>query len=272
MSTPNLLDLLQNLLRDPAGFREDPEGFLSPSGDVSPDDVHEALTLLQDRQDSDLGRVSNTGGVVHVPPPPPAAAPHPGESNQEAAIRYLDTYVTSNHIGDPEPAVDDSVSQQSETDDGDFDQDDDADSLMTSDDEDQDDEDDDDQDDDEDEDDEDDHTSTDEDGGDDEDDDQDDEDDDEDQDDDHNVGFGEGDTSSTEIDGGTSADDGETSAIDDSPHDSPHDSSDPTTDLTGDSDGSVPETYDDTSAYTVDDTATTDTHASPQEAYSTEVV
>jgi hypothetical protein len=267
MSTPNLLDLLQNLLRDPTGFREDPEGFLSPSGDVSPDDIHEALTLLQDRPDSDLGRVNGTGGnnVVHVPPPPPAAAPQPGESNQEAAIRYLDTYVTSNHIGDPEPTVDDSVSQQTETDDGDFDQDDDADSLMTSDDEDEDDEDDDeDQDDDEDDDeddeddDEDDHTSTD-DGG------------DEDE-DDHNVGFGEGDTSSTEIDGGTSADDGETSAIDDSPHDSPHDSSDPTTDFTDNSDSSVPEAYDDNSAYTIDDTATTDNHAGPQEAYSTEVV
>src|SRR5918998_6907642 len=120
MSTSNLLETLQNLLRDPAAYREDPEGFLSSSGDVSPDDIREALILLQDRQDADLGRAGNAGNaggnhVVHVPPPPPAAAPEPGESNQEAAIRYLDTYVTSNHIGDPQPAVDESAGLQIET-------------------------------------------------------------------------------------------------------------------------------------------------------------
>src|SRR5688572_2988671 len=110
MSTSNLLELLQNLLRDPTAYREDPEGFLSPCGDLSPEDVREALILLQDRQDTDFGRVSNTGGnhVVHVPPPPPAAAPEPGESNQEAAIRYLDTYVTTNHIDNRDTTVDNS--------------------------------------------------------------------------------------------------------------------------------------------------------------------
>jgi hypothetical protein len=267
MSTPNLLELLQNLLRDPTAYREDPEGFLSSAGDVSPEDIREALILLQDRQDSDLGRVNNTGGnhVVHVPPP--AAAPEPGESNQEAAVRYLDTYVTGNHVDDSD---DNSVSQQTEPDEGDFDQDIDADSVLTSDDELEDSDDDEDEDEDDDEDDDEDAT------GDEDDEDSSTDDDDKDDDegdegvaaDDDNVGFGDGDTSATEIDGGTSADDGETSTIDSSPHDS----DDPTTDFTDSSDTSVDGAYDDNSTYTDDDTATTDSHPSTQEAYSTEVV
>jgi hypothetical protein len=254
MSTPNLLELLQNLLRDPTAYREDPEGFLSASGDVSPDDIREALILLQDRQDSDLGRVNNPGGnhVVHVPPPPPAAAPHPGESNQEAAIRYLDTYVTSNHIGAPEPAVDDSA-QQTGTDDAefdqDFDEDIDADSAMTSGDEDEDED-----------------SDAPEDGDGDEDDDEE-EDGRTSSDDGDDVGFGEGDTSSAETDGDSSADEGESGAVDDSPQES----GGAATDFTVDPDSSVPETYGDNGAYPDDDTAGTDSHADPREEYSTEV-
>jgi hypothetical protein len=123
MSTPNLLELLLNLLRDPSAYREDPEGFLSSCGDVSPEDIREALILLQDRQDADFGRVYNTGGnhVVHVPPPPPAAAPEPGESNQEAAVRYLDTYVTNNYVTNEGDQIEDnSVNIQADTDGGDF--------------------------------------------------------------------------------------------------------------------------------------------------------
>src|SRR5918998_4156424 len=138
MSTSNLLETLQNLLRDPAAYREDPEGFLSSSGDVSPDDIREALILLQDRQDADLGRAGNAGNaggnhVVHVPPPPPAAAPEPGESNQEAAIRYLDTYVTNNYItNEGDTITDNSINQQIDTGGGDFDQDIDIDSTVAS--------------------------------------------------------------------------------------------------------------------------------------------
>src|SRR5918992_102848 len=60
MSTSNLLELLLNLLRDPSAYREDPEGFLSDCGDVSPDDIREALILLQDRQDANVNRDYNT--------------------------------------------------------------------------------------------------------------------------------------------------------------------------------------------------------------------
>jgi hypothetical protein len=135
MATTNLIELLLNLLRDPSAFREDPEGFLSSCGDVSPEDIREALILLQDRQDADFSRDHHHGGnhAVHVPPPPPAPAPHPGESDHEAAIRYLDTYVTNNYvINEGDTITDNSINQQIDTHGGDFDQDIDVDSVVAS--------------------------------------------------------------------------------------------------------------------------------------------
>ena len=135
MSTTSLIELLLNLLRDPSAFREDPEGFLSSCGDVSPEDIREALILLQDRQDADFSRDYHGGGnhVVHVPPPPPAPASHPGESDHEAAIRYLDTYVTNNYItNEGDTITDNSINQQIDTGGGDFDQDIDVDSVVAS--------------------------------------------------------------------------------------------------------------------------------------------
>jgi hypothetical protein len=299
MSTTNLLELLLNLLRDPSAYREDPEGFLSSCGDVSPEDIREALLLLQDRQDADFGREYNSGGnVIHVPPPPPAAEPEPGESNHEAAVRYLDTYVTNNYIDDRDTNIDNSTNLQVETDGGDFDADIDVDSVVASGDgsvaagddiEDSDittgddntvgdgniDGDD--------------NTSIDGDdnevvNG-----------------DDNITGFGDGDTSSTDVDGPISVDDGSSLAVDgdssvdsrdqsdddvtvDNSDNSIEDSGNTTTDVHDESDSSSHTSvqdndsyseYSDTSdhsTYTDDDTTTTDSHDSTQESYSAEVV
>ena len=96
MGVPSPTRLL-NLLRDPeakAAFKDDPNGFLASCGDISPDDVHDALVLLQDNQRADFDREYNTGanhtsGPVHLTPPPPAPEKHDGESDHEAAVRYL---------------------------------------------------------------------------------------------------------------------------------------------------------------------------------------
>ncbi|OZM82885.1 IniB N-terminal domain-containing protein [Pseudonocardia sp. MH-G8] len=135
-SSTTLIELLLNLLRDPSAldaYRDDPEGYLSSCGDVAPDDIREALVLLQDNQDADFDRDYNTGGnTVHIPPPPPAPQPEPGESDHEAAVQYLNTYITNNHIDDRDTITDNSVNQQIDTGGGDFDQDIDIDSTVAS--------------------------------------------------------------------------------------------------------------------------------------------
>jgi hypothetical protein len=135
-TSTSLLELLLNLLRDPnalAAYQDDPDGFLASCGDVSPEDIREALVLLQDNQDSDFSRDYNTGGNhVHVPPPPPAPRPEPGESDHEAAVRYLNTYVTNNYVDDRDTITDNSINQQIDTGGGDFDQDIDIDSTVAS--------------------------------------------------------------------------------------------------------------------------------------------
>jgi hypothetical protein len=294
MSTTNLLELLLNLLRDPSAYREDPEGFLASCGDVSPEDIREALILLQDRQDADFSREYNTGGNnIHVPPPPPAPSPQPGESNQEAAIRYLDTYVTNNYItNEGDTITDNSINQNIDTHGGDFDQDIDVDSVVASGDgsvaagddiEDSD------------------ITTGDEntvgDGNIDGDDNTSIEGDDNQvvNGDDNTVGFGEGDTSSTEIDGDVSVDDGGSLAVDgsssvgnstyedndtavDASDNSTNDSGNATTDwqdtsVTEDSDSySSYEDAADNSTYVDNDTTTTDSHASTEESYNAGVV
>jgi hypothetical protein len=132
-TSTSLLDLLLNLLRDPsalAAYQDDPEAYLSSCGDFSPADVHDALVLIQDNQDADLDRDHSTGGNhIQVPPLP---AVQPGETDHEAAVRYINNYVTNNHIDDRDTIVDNSVNQQIDTDGGDFDQDIDIDSAVAS--------------------------------------------------------------------------------------------------------------------------------------------
>ncbi|WP_214371312.1 IniB N-terminal domain-containing protein [Pseudonocardia sp. H11422] len=138
MSAPtSLLDLLLNLFRDPetrAAFQEDPEGFLSSCGltELTPEDVHDALVLIEDNQTASFERDYNTGGNhnhVQLPPPP---KPSDDESNHEAAVKYLNTYITNNYVDDRDTIVDNSVNQQIDTGGGDFRQDIDVDSVVAS--------------------------------------------------------------------------------------------------------------------------------------------
>jgi hypothetical protein len=135
-TSTSLIDFLLNLLRDPealAAFQEDSNGYLASCGieNLSPGDVHDALVLLQDNQDADFSRDYNTGGnsvAVHTPPP----VHHDHGDDHEAAIEYLNTYITNNYVDDRDTIVDNSVNQQIDTGGGDFDQDIDIDSTVAS--------------------------------------------------------------------------------------------------------------------------------------------
>jgi hypothetical protein len=117
-TSTSLIDLIMSLLRDPAqraAFQEDPEGFLASCGDISPEDVKDAIDLADDR-DSHQG-----GHHIHVPPAP-HPHPHPGESDHDAAIRYLDTYITNNYTID-DHSIDNSIHQNIDNEGGTFNQD-----------------------------------------------------------------------------------------------------------------------------------------------------
>lgn len=117
MTAPaSLLEIIMNLLRDPsaqAAFQADPGGWLAScgAGSVTPEQIHDALTLVNERAD---------GPGHHVPPPP---APHPGEGSHEVAIRYLNTYVENTYVDDRDTTIDSSLHQHIDTGGGDFDQD-----------------------------------------------------------------------------------------------------------------------------------------------------
>jgi len=116
----NLIDLILRLLRDPAAlaeFQQNPDAVLAACGatNLSTEDVHDALVLSDDKDDKD----DNGGHHHHVPPPP---HPHPGESDHDAAVRYIKEYVTNNYVDDRDTSIDNSVNQQIHTDGGDVDQ------------------------------------------------------------------------------------------------------------------------------------------------------
>ena len=117
----NLIELILRLLKDPAAlaeFQENPDAVLAACGasDVSAEDVHDALVLASDDDDDNNGGHHNH----HVPPPP---HPRPGESDHDAAARYIKEYVTNNYVDDRDTSVDNSVNQQIDTGGGDLDQD-----------------------------------------------------------------------------------------------------------------------------------------------------
>ncbi|MBN9097998.1 MULTISPECIES: IniB N-terminal domain-containing protein [unclassified Pseudonocardia] len=134
----SLMEFIQKLFTDGdlrALFNSDPQAVMSDYGlsSLSPDDVCDALVLAQDNQTADFSRDYNTGGNhIQLPPAPPAPRPEPGESEHEAAVRYLNTYVTNNYVDDRDTIVDNSVNQQIDTGGGDFDQDIDIDSVVAS--------------------------------------------------------------------------------------------------------------------------------------------
>jgi hypothetical protein len=138
MSQPmSLLEFLRELftnvqMRD--YFLEDPHGALEEHGlgHLSPADVHDALVLIEDTQTADFSRDYNTGDnslAVATPPPPPA---HFDGDDHEAAVQYLNNYITNNYVTDNDTIVDNSVNQQIDTGGGDFEQDIDIDSVVAS--------------------------------------------------------------------------------------------------------------------------------------------
>ena len=141
--TLSLLEFIRELLFNDetrAEFNEDPEGTLAEHGltGLSPADVHDALLLVQDNQTADFSRDYNTGNnavATFTPPPPPVhhnGGHDGGHDDHQAAVEYLNTYITNNFIDDRDTITDNSINQQIDTGGGDFDQDIDIDSVVAS--------------------------------------------------------------------------------------------------------------------------------------------
>ncbi|WP_433557350.1 IniB N-terminal domain-containing protein [Pseudonocardia xinjiangensis] len=138
MSEPmTLLEFLRELLTNEQArdwYADDPDAALKYYGldDLSPADVHDALTLIEDNQTADFDREYNTGhNEVHFPSPPPVPVHYEG-GDHEAAVEYLNRYITNNYVNDQDTIVDNSTNQQIDTHGGDFDQDIDVDSVVAS--------------------------------------------------------------------------------------------------------------------------------------------
>ncbi|MEU7818864.1 IniB N-terminal domain-containing protein [Pseudonocardia sp. NPDC049154] len=119
-------------------FREDPYGTLKDAGleDLTAEDVHDALVLIQDNDTASFDRNYDTGSNHLVAA---AAAPHHGGGHHEGdhdghkgAVEYINKYVTNNHVDDRDTIVDNSVNQKIDTDGGDFRQDIDIDAVTAS--------------------------------------------------------------------------------------------------------------------------------------------
>jgi hypothetical protein len=119
-TTPStLIQLLLSLLSDPeaaAAFQQDPAAFVAQCGltDLTPEQVHDAAVLVADQ---DPPAPEHHDKPHHHTPPP---APEPHDPPHEAAIKYLNTYVTNNWIDDRDTTIDNSVNQKIDTGGGDF--------------------------------------------------------------------------------------------------------------------------------------------------------
>lgn len=94
--TLSLMEFLQALLADAAlrgDFGDDPQGTLAAHGlaDLTPDDVHDALVLVQDNQTVDYSL-----DAITPAPPPPAGDDH------EAAVEYLARYLDGTQQARPD--------------------------------------------------------------------------------------------------------------------------------------------------------------------------
>ncbi|GAA2869952.1 hypothetical protein GCM10010472_29120 [Pseudonocardia halophobica] len=119
-------------------FRDNPSETLREAGleDLTAEDVHDALVLIQDNDTASFDRNYDTGSNHLVAA---AAAPHHGGGHHEGdhdghkgAIEYINKYVTNNHVDDRDTIVDNSVNQKIDTDGGDFDQEIDIDAVTAS--------------------------------------------------------------------------------------------------------------------------------------------
>jgi hypothetical protein len=86
---------------------------------VSAEDVQDAVVLIDD-QDGDFEKKYDTGDNHIKATPPPKQ--RDDESDHEHAVRYLNTYITENHIDDRDTITDNSVNQMIDTGGGDFEQ------------------------------------------------------------------------------------------------------------------------------------------------------
>ena len=135
--TLSLLEFIRELLFNDdlrQDFADNPEATLAEHGldNLSPDDVHDALVLVEDNQTADFSREYNTGGnaVASFTPPPPVVHHDGGGDSHQQAIQYLNNYVTNNFVDDRDVITDNSINQQIDTGGGDFDQDIDVDSVV----------------------------------------------------------------------------------------------------------------------------------------------
>ncbi|GAA4687450.1 hypothetical protein GCM10023215_23910 [Pseudonocardia yuanmonensis] len=118
-------------------FREDPYGTLKDAGleDLTAEDVHDALVLIQDNDTASFDRNYDTGSNHLVAA---AAAPHHGGHHEgdhdghKGAVEYINKYVTNNYVDDNDTIVDNSVNQKIDTDGGDFEQEIDIDAVTAS--------------------------------------------------------------------------------------------------------------------------------------------
>jgi hypothetical protein len=131
VATTTLLDLLMNLLRDPAAqqaFLADPSGYLQECGlaDLSAEDIHDAVTLAADNPHHDW----DGHGHHELPPAPPVHHHHHHGGDDDdhehdphtEAANYLRTYITNTFVDDRRTFVDQSFHQDIDTHGGDVDQ------------------------------------------------------------------------------------------------------------------------------------------------------
>jgi hypothetical protein len=132
----SILDFIRQLLFSEdlrQDFAADPEGTLADHGldNLSPDDVHDALVLVEDNQTADFSRDFNVGNNASFTPPPPVQHTAGGDVHHQA-VEYLNNYITNNFIDDRDTITDNSINQQIDTGGGAFDQDIDVDSVVAS--------------------------------------------------------------------------------------------------------------------------------------------
>jgi len=128
----SLMQFIHELLTN-ADFRNwfaaEPQAALHEVGlkDVSPHDVQDALTLVQDdSQNADFSRHYDTGdnhiGGGHIGGGHGEHHNAPAPVGHESAAEYVSRYITNNYIDDRDTTVDNSTNQQIDTHGGNFDQ------------------------------------------------------------------------------------------------------------------------------------------------------
>jgi hypothetical protein len=128
-----LLEFLRELLTNEQArdlYAANPDAALSRYGldNLSPADVHDALVLIEDNETAEY-----TAGHfdAQFATPPPVPVNYTGGEHQ-AAVDYINRYVSNTYTADRDSITDNSTEQHIRTDGGDFDQDLDVDSLVAS--------------------------------------------------------------------------------------------------------------------------------------------